>query len=122
VALAFVCVSRLFRGIFSSLIYGDNSPNRAFQSPHITEFVFPGIFPMMSSIKLLASSSFVPRFYIFYTGGKYTFPIHILSPPYTYIHVLCAYSLPVYLITFIPRLTSIAIPPLLPLFRRYSNT
>jgi hypothetical protein len=50
VALEFVCVSRLFLGILSSPIYGDSSPILAFQSPHMTEFVVSGIFPMTSSI------------------------------------------------------------------------
>ena len=83
VALEFVCLSRLARGILFSPIYGDSSPILAFQSPHMTEFVFAGMLPMTSSIKLRASSSLVPRFCIFYTGGKYTFPIQSFSPPYT---------------------------------------
>jgi hypothetical protein len=69
-ALEFVFVSRLFLRIVVSPMVGDNSPILAFQSPHMVELVHSGIPPNMSSIKLRAISSFVPRFYIFCTGGK----------------------------------------------------
>ena len=95
---------------------------RAFQSPQITAFFPAGMQLKVSSMKLRAVSSSIPRFYIFCTGGKYTLPVHIFSPPGTCMHIPYAYSLPVYLNIFMPFLTIIAIPPLWPLLLRCSNT
>jgi hypothetical protein len=62
----------------------------------------------------------MPRLCKFCTGGIYTLPTHMLDPPYTWIHIPWAYSLPTYLTILMPFLTIIAMPPLLPLLRRYS--
>jgi hypothetical protein len=121
-ARAFVVLSRLFLVFTSSPICGVSSPMRVFQSPHIATLFSAGILLNMSSTKLRAVSSSVPRFYRFYTGGRYTFPTHIFAPPGTCMHMPYAYSFPVYLIILIPFLIRMAIPPLWPLLRRCSNT
>jgi hypothetical protein len=69
----------------------------------------------MSSISVRAVSSSMPRVYMFVAGGRYTFPTHIVSPPYPCMPTPCAYSFPTYYRTFMPFFTSIAIPPLLSL-------
>jgi hypothetical protein len=78
--------------------------------------------PNTSSTRLRATYSSTPLFYIFCVGGRYTFPIQIFSPPCTCIHTPCVYSFPICLITWMPFLTSIAMPPLFPFSRRCSNT
>jgi hypothetical protein len=121
-ALADVVVSELCLGMVSSPICGDSSPIRAFQSPHVTDGAPYGMHPKMSSMKLRATSSSLPRFCIFCIGGMYTLLIQIFPPPWTCIHIFWAYSFPVYLTIFMPFFTIMAIPPLLPFYRRYSYT
>jgi hypothetical protein len=119
-ALWFTWESKLFLRSSYSPMVGYNCPTLAFQSPHIATREFYGMDPVTSSIRLRATSSSVPLFFIFYAGGKYTLPTHTLSPPCVCIHTPCAYSLPTYFSTLIPFLIRIAIPPLLPLARRSS--
>jgi hypothetical protein len=121
-ALAFVLLSILYLGMVTSSIVGDSSPMRAFQSPHTVVSVFCGMLPSMSSTKLRATSSSVFLFYKFYIGGMYTFPTQIFDPPYPYIQIPWAYSLPIYFKIFIPFFIITATPPLLPVERRCSYT
>jgi hypothetical protein len=121
-ALALVTLSWLFLGMVISSVVGDSSPMRALKSPTITELAFWGMHPKMSSVKLRATSSSIFLFYKFCTGGTYTFPSQIFSPPYAYMHMFWAYSFPIQFITFIPFLTTIAIPPRFPVERLCSYT
>jgi hypothetical protein len=121
-ALELCFVSSLFRGMDMSSMVGDKFPMRVFQSPHITYVDLCGMHPTTSSIWLFITSSSKPRFYRLYTGGIYTFPTQIFSPPYTCMHTLWAYSLLMYRSILIPFLISIAIPPLVPFSLRCSKT
>ena len=102
--------------------FGCRFPTLVFQSPHTVDLVCGGMFPSMSSIAFLTSSSLMPRVGKFVVGGMYTLPIHIISPPCPYIPRPCVYSLPTYLRIFTPFFTIIAIPPLLSLSRLSSKT
>ncbi len=121
-ALWLTLKSILLLGISVSPILGYCWPMRVFQSPQTTALAPAGMDPVISSMRLRATSSSVPRFYIFYTGGKYTLPTHAVSPPYSWIHTPCAYSFPMYLRILMPFLISIAIPPLWPFSLRSSYT
>ena len=76
-----VCGSSLLRGMVISLMVGDRSATRAFQSPHTTYAAYYGILLMMSSIWLRAISSSMPLLCKLRAGGKYIFPIHTFSLP-----------------------------------------
>jgi hypothetical protein len=121
-ALLLVILSALLRGTMVSFIFGESSPTRAFQSPQTIYLSYCGNPSMISCIEHLASSSSIPLLSKLGVGGMYMLPIHSFSPPYTSMHIPCAYSFPTYLFTFIPFLIIIAIPPLLPLFLLCSNT
>jgi hypothetical protein len=82
-ALPFVVVSSLILGICILSMVGDKLPTLAFQSPQITCAVECWKHPRMSSIKLRVTVSSTPLFYKFWTGGIYTLPTHIFSPPCT---------------------------------------
>ena len=84
-ALMLTVVSSLCLGISVSPILGWRFPIRAFQSPQITDLSCGGMCPRMSSTSFLAESSSMPRVYRFVAGGRYTLPIHIVSPPCPYI-------------------------------------
>lgn len=80
-ALELIIGSRLVLCISSSPIFGYNYPILVFQSPHIMDWEFTGIAPVMSSMRSRARSSSMPLRSIFSVGGKYTFPIQSVSPP-----------------------------------------
>jgi hypothetical protein len=83
-----VCGSSLFRGMVTSLMVGDKSAIRAFQSPQITCTCFYGIHPTISSTWLRASSSSIPLLTKLGAGGKYMFPIHTFSLPCPCIQII----------------------------------
>ena len=112
-ALMPTTVSSLCLEISVSPILGWRFPIQAFQSPQITDLSCGGICPRMSSTSFLAESSSMPRVCKFVVGGRYTFPIHIVSPPCPYMPKPWAYSFPTYLRIFIPFFTNTATPPLL---------
>ena len=121
-ALEFSCLSILFLGSVMSSIVGDSSPTLVFQSPQMSDPFCVGMWLRVSSMQLRAISSSIPRFYKFCTGGKQTFPIHTLPPPCTWMQTAWAYSFPVLCNILMPFFMMIAIPPLLPVFRRFSYT
>jgi hypothetical protein len=121
-ALWFVCTSSLSLVVGMLSIFGARFAILVFQSPHITVVSCYGKHPIVSSMRLLAIASSIPRFYWLMIGGRYIFPIHILSPPCIWRHIPCVYSFPMYLITFMPFLTSMAMPPRFPDFLRSSQT
>jgi hypothetical protein len=90
-ALVLVILSLLRLWMVVSSILGDNSPTRAFQSPHISYVASRGKLSRMSYSMFLASSSSTPRRWRLVAGGRYTFPTHTFSLPYTSIHMPCAY-------------------------------
>jgi hypothetical protein len=120
--LGLVCVSSLSLVVLTSSSCGARLAILVFQSPHITVVSCAGKHPMVSSTRLLAMFSSMPRLCWLIIGGKYIFPTHILSPPYIYMHTPYVYSLPTYFSTFIPFLTNIAMPPRFPFFLRSSKT
>jgi hypothetical protein len=90
-ALVLVILSLLRLWMVVSSILGDNSPTRAFQSPHINYVVSRGKLSRMSDNMFLASSSSTPLRWRLVVGGRYTLPIHIFSLPYTSMHMPYAY-------------------------------
>ena len=80
-ALELIIGSRLTLGISTSPIFGYSCPILVFQSPHMIDWDFAGIAPVMSSMRSRARSSSMPLRSIFSVGGKYTFPTHRVSPP-----------------------------------------
>jgi hypothetical protein len=101
---------------------GARSAILVFQSPHIMVVSYGGKLPIVSSIKLLAMASSIPRFCWLMTGGRYTLPTHILSPPCICRHMPYVYSFPMYFKTLIPLRINMAIPPLFPEGLRSSKT
>ena len=120
--LWFVCLSLLSLVVLISSSFGAKLAILVFQSPHITVVSCDGKHPIVSSIRLLAMASSIPVFCWLLIGGKYIFPIQILSPPCSYRHTPYVYSLPIYFITFMPFLTSMAMPPRFPDALRSSKT
>ena len=115
-------VSSLSLRIYISPTFGWRFPTLVFQSPHITDRTCGGMCPTISSISFRASSSAMPRVCKLVAGGRQVLPIHIISPPCPWIPTPYAYSLPTYFNTFMPFLISKAIPPLLSVLRRSSQT
>jgi hypothetical protein len=97
-------------------------PTRVFQSPQIMWMSLLGMSSNMSCMYYLVSSSSIPLLARFGAGGIYTLPIHSYSPPCMFMHIFCAYSLPLYYAIFMPLRITTAIPPLLPLFLLSSKT
>ena len=121
-ALLHVILSWLFLIVLVSFMVGDNVPTRVFQSPQIMWMSLLGMSSNMSYMYCLVSSSSIPLLARFGAGGIYTLPIHSYSPPCMFMHIFCAYSLPLYYDIFMPLRTITAIPPLLPLFLLSSKT
>jgi hypothetical protein len=121
-ARQFVCGSSLLRGMVTSLMVGDRSATRAFQSPHTTCASCCGMQLIISSIWLRAISSSMPLRCKLSAGGRYTLPTHTFSLPWPCMQTTCEYSLPMCRIILIPFFTSTAIPPLFPVSLRYSTT
>ena len=80
--LGLVCVSSLSLVVLTSSSCGARLAILVFQSPHITVVSCAGKHPMVSSTRLLAMFSSMPRLRWLIIGGKYIFATHILSPPY----------------------------------------
>jgi hypothetical protein len=121
-ALWFVWISSLSLVVVMLSKCGARCAILVFQSPHMTYVSCYGKQPMVSSMRLLPSVSSIPRFCWLMIGGRYTLPIHILSPPCICRHIPYEYSFPIYLIIFIPFLISMAMPPRFPYFLRSSKT
>jgi hypothetical protein len=121
-ALPFVVGSSLILCICVLFIVGDKLPTLVFQSPQITCVIEFWKLPRMSSMRLLVTDSSTLRFYRFWVGGIYTLPTHNFSPPCTYKQTPWANSFPMCRITCMPFFTKMAIPPLLPVSLRCSNT
>jgi hypothetical protein len=121
-ALPFVVGSSLFLCTCTLFIVGDKLPTLAFQSPQITWVIEFWKLPRMSSIRLLVTVSSTLLFYRFWAGGIYTLPTHSFSPPCTCRQTPWENSFPMCWITWMPFLTKMAIPPLLPFSLRCSNT
>ena len=68
-ALAFTVLSSLTLLVSDSPILGCIMPTLAFQSPHAVVRVCGGMWPRVSSMFALTSSSSMPRAYTFGTGG-----------------------------------------------------